>query len=327
MSFQNCKILSVGGSADDYHAAKGERGSPNFKVSPSMLSIFGQCAARWRAGYEPPSSEAKSWGNLLDGLWLTPESFKARFAVKPATYPSKEGEKPFNANSTWCRNWIDEQGDKQIVSKSEVSEAQAAILKLDHDEVDGVKLIRSVYDQSDKQVHVFGEWHDELTRFTVPVECLIDLAPKAESEFASCLADLKSTRNAGLNAFQRWAYQANYHVQAAFDLDLYSAATGEARDTWLFILQENYPPWTVGRRMLSQDFIQIGRQTYQDLLSRYCRCLKTNVWPSYDDHPETVQGWSLVEPMLFMEYQALSESLERNQKSALEEEPVDVPMP
>jgi len=323
--FKNCKIASVGGNADTYHSAKGERGKPDFKVSSSMLSIFGQNAARWLAGYEPPESEAKRYGSLLDGLWLTPGSFEERFSIKPLEYPSKYGPKPWNGNSTWCREWISDQGGKQIVSKAEMADAKAAIDRLEADEVDGVKLIKSVYDQSDKQVHVTGEWHDEATKLKVPVECLIDLAPRVDSEFASCLADLKSTRNAGLNAFQRWAYQAGYHVQAAFDLALYSAATGESRDTWLFILQENYPPWTVGRRMLSQDFVQIGRQTYQDLLARYCRCLKTNRWPSYDDNPEAIQGWTLLDPLPFMEYQALSDAIEHDQQRTLEaEESADI---
>lgn len=310
MSFQNCKIVGVGVNSEKYHAQKGERGTPEFIMSPSSLKEFAGCPSRWRAGYSSPPSEAKDWGNLLDVLLLTPESFETRFSVKPATYPAdgKKGEqpteKPWNGNSTWCKDWIEAQGDKRVISKTDLANVQSAAKRLKDDET-----IAAYLHASDKQVHVIGEWLDEKTGLIIPVQCLIDSVPRKDSEFQKSLGDLKTTRNAGQRVFGRWCYQAGYHVQAAFDLALYTAATGEDRTDWIFILSENYSPFETGRRLLNQDFLEIGKQTFQHALGRYARCLKTGEWAGYDPAEE----FSLVIPEPFMEFAAMEDAMEHDQ--------------
>jgi hypothetical protein len=119
--------------------------------------------------------------------------------------------------------------------------------------------------------------------------------PRADTEFSSCLGDLKSTRSAALIPWARHCYDMGYYIQAAFNTDLYVAATGEDRNTFCFILSENYEPFEPARRMLSQDFLTLGRAEYRRLLGLYAKCLKSNHWPSYDDTDEAIQGWSVVE--------------------------------
>ena len=315
--FQNCKIAGVGVNAEKYHIQSSERGTADFIVSPSSLKLFMECASRFKAGYAPPDSEAKDWGNLLDVLLLTPREFENRFSVKPATYPAdgKKGEqsieKPWNGNSTWCKEWLESQGDKTVVSQTELTNAKNAVNRLLADET-----VAAFHAASEKQVHVKGEWHDSATGLIIPVQCLIDFVPARESEFQKSLGDLKSTRNAGQRPFQRWCYTARYHVQAAFDLDLYMAAvnpnrdeSGEDRQEWIFILQENFPPFEIGRRMLSLDAIQIGRQTYQDGLARYARCLKDDDWTGYDAPEE----FTLLDAEPHWSYESLSQHLEHEQ--------------
>ena len=309
--FKNCRIAGKGINSEAYHKQEAPRGDIKHAMSPSSLKLFAECPSRYIAGYEPPSSEAKDWGNLLDVLFLTPESFQGRFSVKPATYPAepaKKGaeaiQKPFNANSTWCKAWIEEQGNKTVISQSEQAEAQQAVKTLLADET-----IAEYRACSDVQVHVVGEWHDKGTKLVIPVQCLIDLVPKPDSVFQKSLGDLKSTRNASLNTFGRWCYTAGYHIQAAFDLALYTAATGEDRTDWNFVLQENYPPFQTGRRLLGQDLLQIGEQTYRHALERYTRCLESGQWDSYDPPEE----WSIVNAEPWMEFNALESNMEHLQ--------------
>lgn len=292
-------------------------------MSPSSLKIFAECPARWKAGYAPPDSDAKDWGNLLDTLVLTPKQFDSKFAVKPLTYKSSGAkksdlieDKPFNANSTWCQEWIAAQGGKTIISTKELIEAGAALKRLRADTT-----IAAFLDASDCQVQVKGEWHDKATGMIVPVQCLIDCAPRKDSEFQKSLGDLKSTRNAGQRPFARWCFTAGYHIQAAFDLALYQAAVnpknspdGEERMQWIFLVQENYAPYEVGRRMLSHEFIEIGAATYRHALARYARCVQSGEWPGYDQAEE----FSLVAPEPWMEFEALSEKLEADQTEASE---------
>lgn len=323
MSFQNCKIVGVGVNSDTYHSRPIEsRGTPEYIMSPSSLKTFMECASRWKAGYEPPESEAKDYGNLIDCLLLTPESFKDRYSIKPDTYPAeptkKGGEviqKPWNGNSTWCRDWIALQGDKTVISGAELTNAQNAVKRLMADET-----IAAFHKSSNKQVHVKGEWHDKATGLIIPVQCLIDFVPKKDSEFQKSLGDLKSTRNAGQRPFQVWSRIAKYHIQAAFDLDLYMAAVnpdkkqdGEDRLDWIFILSENFPPYETGRRILSQDKIQLGRLVYQDALAIYAASLKTGKWSGYDLDEE----FTRIEMEPFEEYESLSNHIEQEQASKL----------
>jgi len=306
--FKNCSIKAVRVNSDAYHGQKAERGSPEYTMSPSSIRAFIGCPSRWRAGYEPPDSEAKDFGNLLDCLVLTPEQFDKRYAIKPSTYKdAKTGEdKPWNGNGNVCKAWIEEHAEFEVVSRDGLANAQSAANRLSKDET-----IASFLKASERQVHVIGQWHDKATGLIIPVQCLIDCVPSAKSEFQKCLGDLKTTRNAAQRPFGRWCYTAGYHVQAAFDIALYTAATGEDRTDWIFLLCENYAPWETGRRMLGQDLLQIGTQTFEHALSLYAQCLATGNWIGYDAPEE----FSVINAEPWQEFSALEEKLEHDQST------------
>lgn len=294
----NAQRLAQNVAPREYHAQTARRGEPAFAMSPSQLKEFGKCPARWINGYNPPGSDAKAWGSLLDACLLTPEHVSEHYAVKPATYQdSKTGEpKPWNANAKFCRDWANWQGGREIISAGELNRADEAVAAMLKDEVS-----KAFLDASDRQVLVTGQWHDEETGLIVPVRCLLDLVPRPDTEFYKCAGDLKTTRNAALIPFQRQVYQYGWHVQAAFDLDLLVAATGEDRCEWVFLVQESFAPWQSAKRLLSVDFIEMGRVEYRRLLKLYCRCLAAGIWPDYDAHDEAIQGgWSLVAPEPWM---------------------------
>lgn len=307
--FKDASIAEVGASSDAYHNQKAERGTATFAMSPSQLKEFSRCPQRWVNKYESPSSEAKEWGLLLDCLLLTPQHFETRYVVVPADAPKRPSKSQLRAKKPsketvaaieWWAEFNQSHPGCEIVDEALVSDCHAAIATLRRDEI-----AAAFVDSSDKQVLVKALWQDEATGLSVPARCLIDLAPKSETEFAKCLGDLKSGRSAALVPFQRQCFDLSWHVQAAFDLDLYVAATGEDRNTWCFIVQENFAPWQPGKRLLSQSFLELGRTTYQRQLANYCLCLKTGVWPGYDDTDEAIQGWSLIEPDPWMESKGL----------------------
>jgi hypothetical protein len=291
MSFQNCKIRGIGVNPISYHGDKPfERGNPAYVISPSTLREIGHCPARWLAGYEPPPSEAKEWGSLLDCLVLTPGDFDARYAVRPLTFPDAKGQPSTSGNTTACKAWVAEQEEagREIVKADDLAEVKKAIAKIHADDI-----LHRFLQASDKQVWVVGEWLDEKTGLVIPCQCLIDLVPRKDSEFAQSAGDLKSTRSAAPFVFESFSRQRGYHVQAAFDLDILNAATGEERDTWCFVLSENYPPYQTGRMICELVKVNIGRQLYRLHLGRYAQCLKTGVWPDYQAGPGTIQGWSI----------------------------------
>lgn len=298
--FQNARIVCRNANPEAYHNQDSAPGTKGFAVSSGSLRTFAQCPARFRSGYRPPESAAKDYGSLLDCMVLTPELFVERYAVQPENYENEKGDvKPWNNNAKVCRQWRKKHEGLEIVTASELATAKAAKSKLSEDSI-----ISDWLAACDFQTWVAGEWKDEETDLVVPVRCLIDCEPRPDTEFSKCLGDLKTTRNAALIPWQRFCYQMGYYIQAAWDIDLYVAATEQDRNTWCWILQENYEPWQTARRMMSQDFLTLGRAEYRQAMSNYCQCLKSGVWPGYDDHDEAVQGWSLVSPMPWMSSEA-----------------------
>lgn len=299
---QNAKIVSVDTDPFEYHQPQeAARGAPEFIMSASALKLFAECPGRWQRGYEPPDSDAKRYGSALDAQILTPALFAERFAVKPATYRNDKGEeKPWNGNSLVCKSWLADHDGFEVISEDELESCNTSIARLSEDEI-----IASVLDNSEKQVHVVAEWHDEPTGLVIPLRALIDIVPSKEAEFSKCLFDLKTTRCAALLPWQRWCFSCAYHVAAALYLDVYSKAVGEDRNTMCYILSENFPPYETAKRMLSQDFTTLGRETYQRLLKNYCQCVQNKRWPSYDDVDESVQGFGLVNAEPFMAERAM----------------------
>lgn len=95
------------------------------------------------------------------------------------------------------------------------------------------------------------------------------------------LVDLKSTRLASPDGFQKAIVNFSYYRQASFYLDGMTKVTGEQYDLFAFIAVESTPPYTVGVYTLSQTFIEYGRTSYQMLLTLENRCRQKGEWPNY----------------------------------------------
>lgn len=340
MSLHNCRVVGANIDPETYHRIEAKRGDAGYPMSPSALKEFAQCPSRWIAGYRSPDSESKFFGTLLDVLLLSPEAFPQKYAVTPETYEATVMECPvcksqtdsksckgcktdrvavklqkdWNNNAGACAEWIAAQGDKEIISAHAFALAQMAVKRMMEFEPHFDFPMRRFIEASDKQVLVVGEWHDEATGLIVPVRCLLDLVPRNDTEFAKCLGDLKSTRCGAIIPFQRDVFKMRYHVQAAFDTDLYLAAVNhkEDRNTWCLLVQENFEPFQPGKRIMSDmpetpgNYISLGRSTYRKQLKLYCACLKSGKWPGYDDNEEAVtQGWTPLSAEPWMESEAM----------------------
>jgi hypothetical protein len=331
---KNAKIIAVNASPFDYHQQKVEdRGLPHYTMSSSDLRLFAQCPSKWKHGYTLSESSSLEYGSLFDCLVLTPERFNESYSMQPSTYMKKvlkcpkcgsetdskscrkcgvernevESEHPWSNASDTCRAWVDEQlkAGRRIVTNGELADAQAAKNRLLADEQ-----CRLFIEACQKQVWVAAEWHDEATGLIVPIKCLIDLASKGDSLFPKALGDLKTTKNASIQSWARWAHTVGYDVQAAWNTDLFVAATKREITEFCFVLSENSFPWEIGRRYMSQSpddhedagDIASGRRQYRKMIEDYCQCVKYNRWPGFDDTDESsATGWTLVTPDVWME--------------------------
>jgi exodeoxyribonuclease VIII len=307
MSWNNGKVVGAGVSYEEYaQQAEGvKRGDKTWRVSRSDLADVLACPYKWREGAADESSDAMLWGSLIDMLLLTPERFGDRFAVCPETYMAegkKKGdpqeEKPWNWNATVCKNWRDEQGGKETI-KSELHEAAKEAVKRFKEN----PLVFALLAGFQAQTCVEACWADEATRLVIPVRGLIDIVPSKTSANSADLADLKTTVDASMHTWGRKVFSGGYHVQAALYLDLYNAATGEDRTSFLHLVQEKESPYAIGTRRLDPAYIVMGRGYYEWALRVYAKCLATGTWPGYDDNK-----WTLIEPEPWMSMYAPAEA-------------------
>lgn len=293
------KICGENISPDVYHRQSVERGHPDYMMGRSELDAFNTCAAKWRAGWTPKESDATEWGSAFDCLILTPGELPNRFAVCPETYPDTKTKepKPWTFQANFCKEWREKQGQKTILKADTFNELTAATNSLLADKVSA-----AFVSCSRKQVMVTALYPDKDTGLTVPVKALIDLVPDAKhEEFGKSLGDLKTATCAAPRVWAREVEKYRLHWQAALYLDAYTSATGEDRLDFRHIIVESDPPYQTARRMLSPDFIALGRMGYVTALKRYCQCLKTGVWPDYEVAPSVViQGWSVTQLEAYM---------------------------
>jgi len=294
MKFKNAKIVGVQIDPEAYHRQDAKRGDMDFSMSKSQLELFMTCPSRWIKGYKEIDEEktkSLEWGSLIDTLLLTPDRYLEKYIIRPETYINDKGEeKKWSGNANACKEWVAENNDKNIIKPEEKDEAKAAVKRLRDD-----PKIAEILDASQKQVMIVGEYHDIATGLVIPVKALLDMLLPNHA-----ITDLKTCQSAHPLAWPRQVFNYNYHIQAAFYKDLYDAATGNlTEELFRFILSENYSPWETGKRLLSVEFEEIGREKYQAALKLYCQCLATKTWPGYDDDGE-YDGWTMIEPESWM---------------------------
>ena len=367
MSFQNCHIAGVSVDGIAYRATEQKRGAKDFIVSSSSLRDFAFCPSKWVRGHKKPDTAATRYGNLLDTLVLTPELYAGRYVTRPLTYKTKgmkcpscgsitdsakcakckcervpcELEKEWSNMSDTCAAWtIEQEKAGKTVIESDGSDkfpglkqALAAKARLMEDD-----LCREFLESCDFQVHVKGEWLDSRknldgkevgTGLIIPCKCLIDLQPRADSRFAACLGDLKTTRSAYPPFFEIDARSMGYDVQAAWNLDMFNNATKEKRDRWTWILSENAFPWEPGRafaREASEDDAELGagkiddgRMLYEAHMAYYCDCMLKGKWPGYCDGPESVGGFIEIRHNEFKDGPAIERAQRRVPSAPAEE--------
>lgn len=112
---------------------------------------------------------------------------------------------------------------------------------------------------------------------------------KARPDFwaDSLVIDLKSTGSAAPDDFKKSIFNFRYGVQGAFYLDVIAKAMGEdpdlARRQFVLVACEKEPPYAVGVYRLTEEVIEMGRESYRRNLETYRRCRETGVWKAYSD--------------------------------------------
>lgn len=310
--FTNGKIIATSVLPSVYHRSDHKRGELAYVMSRGELMSFDECPAKWIAGGRSADTAATEWGTLVDTMLLDPERFKEVFAVAPKTYPApktckavkkgrvKEGDPiPWDNRAGYCQEWreaAEDAGYKPVSWQDYQDAAQAVNTLLCNEEA--LRVVR----ESDKQVHVTAEYHDKATGIVVPFKILVDILPPKHHEiYGKSVFDFKTCRDASLRKWTRDVAEYKLHVQGAAYMDVVNAVEGEDRCDFRHMLSESEHPWQPGFRILSNEFMELGRAEYVAALERYCSCLRLDDWPGYEEQARTrFNGFAMTEPEPYM---------------------------
>jgi len=309
LPFDGAKIVGINVSAATYLRQDPEvkRGHKDYVMSRSELMLFRSNPQRWIRGYTFKDTAATDWGTLIDCLVTQPQAFDATFALQPETVTAtktmscvKEGEAREGDQVPWqplCKeakefNKQARAEGKQIVSARDFKDAKQALEVLKTDAYIAHMLNDALF-----QVMVIGNYVDKETGIIVPLKCLIDIVPSIKGRHANAIADFKTARSADPEKWNKVVDDQNYDAQAAICLDLYHSA--KPKERWVFnhIIQENEFPYQQARRYMGDTYLAIGRIKVWTALQQYCKCLKEDSWPSWDDAgPMVVDGFGPIRP-------------------------------
>lgn len=241
--------------SDNYH-------KDTTRISKSGLDLIAKAPALYEWKYLKGNTDNDTstliFGRAFHDYVLQPEIFKKNYVIKPIF----KGTGSRQASEAWDQN---NQG-KDIISMKEYEH----IIGMD-------KSLRS----HPKVVKLLQSGMAEKTFFfTEPMtgaNCKIRVDWLSDHGY---VLDLKSTDDASKAGIKKSVRKFRYHVQDAFYTD------GLERNKivikgFIFAFVEKNPPYLVNLCVLSPEYVEQGRNTYQDNLHTYMECLESGVWDGY----------------------------------------------
>jgi hypothetical protein len=92
------------------------------------------------------------------------------------------------------------------------------------------------------------------------------------------LADLKFSKSISDRDVAKDFYEFEYHLRAAFYLDLYNKCTGENLNTFIYVCVEKSETPVARFLKMAEIDINAGRSMYRDRLNVIAECFKTGEW-------------------------------------------------
>lgn len=246
-------------------------------VSKSGLDLIAKSPLHYWSAYLDPQREprvetpAMALGTAIHSAVLEPDLFADEYLVMPKidrrTKAGKEQHEELIANA----------GNKRILTPEDYNACFS---------------IQQNIRQHPAAQLLLGSGEPELSVFWRDAETgvLCKCRPDWFNYKANIMVDVKSTEDASHEGFQRSIIKWGYHVQAAWYLDGFKAATGTMPKAFVFAAVEKKRPYATAFYYADADMIEIGRLLYRERLNEFASCLKRNLWPGY---PQQLQAMSL----------------------------------
>lgn len=249
----------VGMPNDVYHAHEGS-------VSNSGLVLVDRSPAHYQSRDKWESTRAKEIGSAIHAALLEPDVFARDFFIVHGTHSRtdkayRKAKEDFGAEFTFT-----EDEGKKIIG------TQQSIL--------ANKNARSLLDEPHyTEISIFA--NDPETGVLVRVR--FDLL----TESGRCV-DLKKTRDARSEEFQKAIWNYKYHRQAAFYCDVFHWFTGTKLLSYEWWAIEEEAPHALKIYEPDDFCLDAGRFEYRRALDVYAECAESGIWPPYPSEKELI---------------------------------------
>ena len=275
--------------AEVYHALPG--------VSSSALKVIHtstplHCHHQQQTPFE--ETVAMRLGTLAHHAVLEPNTPFPTVVVPPEAYPCPADSSlvktkkaapgdmvPWHAAASYCKAWVKDQEAKGILvlTQSEFDRVlgMARALSLH-------PIVSALLERGQSEVTVLS--HDD--DLDIPIRSRIDWVPEGDTlitieggrtiRVGECIVDIKTTSDVSPRGFQKTLAGLAYHIQAAWNLDLF-AAEGADRPYFVFIAVESQAPHDVAVYLADPQMIEIGRRDYLRAAHQWAACTRSGIWP------------------------------------------------
>ncbi len=264
--------MIVKNTNEEYHSGEG--------VSKSDLDLIRVCPEKYRYKKDHPEEDqtlALLFGSAVHKLILEPESFCDEYAVFPdCDKRTKDGKAMYH-------NFLD-----RLNGRTEIPESDHTIMLAMRDAVMKNPKARSLLTGGVTETSYY--WHD--LRTGTLCKCRPDKVNKGY------LVDLKTTSDASPEGFSRSLMAYRYHVQAAWYLRGYEAATGVRPEGFVFIAVEKKPPFSVALYLCGDVTVEIGAREADEDLDVLVQCSESGNWYGYGGEKDLILPVELPEWIL-----------------------------
>lgn len=197
---------------------------------------------------------------------LEPEKYAEQFAVWNRT---TEGGNQAPRRGQFWDAFVTTVGGRQVLTVDEDRTARAIARAVRFDEAANEYLATG-------EPEVTLEWNLPPELGGRPAKGRVDWLTTIGTR--DCLVGVKTARDCGPFWFGRHAFDLQYHLQWAYYHDAHKAIRGRA-PSMIEIVVENEAPYAVAVYRVSDDILDLGRETYWELVKQLNECEATGEWP------------------------------------------------
>lgn len=235
-------------------------------VTKSVLDLVHKSPALYQYRKEHPQEATENMllGSVVHKLVLEPEDFENEFAVLPEIDRRTKAGK--DAYSDFTAGLVD-----GVVIVPQATYNTATAMK---NAVLAHPIARMLLEAGKAEQSFFWE------RDGIKCACRPDWLRDD-----GLVVDLKTTKSAAPDDFQKSAYNFRYYVQAWWYLDGLQRC-GVNAEQFVFIAVESSPPYNVCAFAADDLFFDLGRIEAEQDFETYKQCITSGAWYGYDKEPE-----------------------------------------